>query len=64
MSNTPQNLRRPDTSDTVSYTDEELVFIRATIRWREKHRRIPTACDYLRIAKELGYRKQSDTNAS
>lgn len=47
-------------NDGSEYTAEQCEWIKAIDRWRQKHRRIPKACDILRIAKELGYRRECD----
>jgi hypothetical protein len=40
------------------YSDDELDFLKAVEVWKKKSRKaFPTCCDYLAIAKELGYRK-------
>lgn len=43
-----------------NYTPEETAFILAVDRYK-KLRKFPTACEYLHIAKSLGYRLVTDT---
>lgn len=41
------------------YSPDELEFLMALDRYQcEKHIKFPTACDYLRVLRSLGYRKQ------
>jgi hypothetical protein len=45
------------------FSEQESEFLRAINAWRVKHKRIPSLVEGFRIAKELGWQKQS-TNSS
>lgn len=40
-----------------AYTDEEVAFLKAIVKWRNVAKRSPTCVEVLEIAKAMGYRR-------
>ena len=41
------------------YNDDEVEFLKAIVKWRNKAKRNPTCVEVLEVAKTLGYRRLS-----